>query len=175
LCEHCAMIDGKRKAWKVYEDDKVLAVLAEQPAAIGHILVMPKNHHQIIEQVPDFILSHLLVVANKLMSATFEAFGAQGTNMLIQNGIPAGQSWPHFMLHIIPRREGDGLSYQWQPKQMSQDDLSTVELQIGEFTKGIGDFEREKPKPIVLDEAKPLDDMESDENSLRVRHLTRLP
>jgi histidine triad (HIT) family protein len=176
MCEYCDIIDGARSAWKLYEDDKVIAVLSESPATFGHILAMPKHHHQIIEQVPDYIISHLFGIVNKILIAAFEALGAHGTNILINNGPPAGQTSSHFLVHIVPRRENDSINLQWQPKSFSQDQLSTIELELNEFTKNIGDFEKEKPKPINLDEeTPPSDHLESEETSYQVRHLTRIP
>jgi len=175
MCEYCEIAEGGRGAFKIFEDDKVLAILSQSPASFGHVLVMPKSHHHIIEQVPDFLLSHLMMVSSKLMVCLFEGLNAEGTNLIISNGIAAGQTEPHFMLSLVPRRENDGINLQWHPKQASPEELSTVELELSEFTRKIGEFEKEKPKPIVMDEEKTSDDMESDDNSVRVRHLTRIP
>jgi histidine triad (HIT) family protein len=175
MCNFCDIIDGLKPARKLYEDEKVLAVLSETPATFGHILVMPKQHHNIIEQVPDFIISHLFAVTNKLMISTFDVLGAQGTNILINNGTAAGQTESHFLVNIVPRRENDGISLQWQPRQLSQEEFSTIELEITELAKNIGDFEKEKPKPINLDEDSSSGDVENEETSYRVKHLTRIP
>jgi len=122
VCETC-----EKQKTVVYEDDKVVAYLHEKPAADGHIAVMPKEHCPIMEACPDELLEHVFNVANKISALTFEAFQVQGTNIIVHNGLPAGQKEPHFQVHVIPRRENDGLSLQWQPKQAKEEDLQRVE------------------------------------------------
>ena len=106
-CEACELIKGEEK---IYEDDKVFAVLAKNPANYGHIWVVPKEHYTIIEQVPDFVMAHIGVVTNKISMALFESMKIQGTNIFIQNGVAAGQNIPHLIVHIIPRFENDGIN-----------------------------------------------------------------
>ncbi|MBI2548697.1 HIT family protein [Candidatus Woesearchaeota archaeon] len=145
-CTFCSMVAGHFPAQKVFENDTVMAVLAPAPAAYGHLLVMPKQHFPIIEQVPDFVMGEMLLVCNKLSTAVFETLGSTGTNIIVQNGIAAGQTAAHCMAHILPRRENDNLNFQWQPRQLSEEQLSTVELQITEFTQGIGHFDKKEPE-----------------------------
>lgn len=142
-CEVCMAINQK-KGMAIYEDDKVVAMIDENPAAFGHLAVMPKNHYPIIEQVPDYTINHLFQIANKLSVVLFESAEIQGTNILINNGIAAGQDLAHFMVNIIPRKEGDGINFLWQPKQMSEEEMSTVELVLKENAQSIGDFELKK-------------------------------
>ena len=110
-CEICELIKtGKLK--KLYEDRNIIAVLSPRPSVNGHIWLMPKNHYTIIEQVPDYIVAHLFNMANKISVSLFEALGAEGTNLIVQNGIAAGQKYSHFMIDMIPRSSNDGLSFE---------------------------------------------------------------
>ncbi|MBN2457546.1 HIT domain-containing protein [Candidatus Woesearchaeota archaeon] len=155
-CEYCEIINGQRKAVKIYEDDKVLALLADKPAALGHMIMLPKNHYPIIEQVPDYIVSHIFAVANKLSISAFEGMNALGTNILVNNGVAAGQTSSHFMVHIIPRKEGDNINLSWPAKQLGEEQLSTIMMQIKEHTEGIGEFEKEKQEPIKIERDKTI-------------------
>lgn len=169
-CDVCGLV---KKGKIVYENDKVVAVLAPKPAVAGHIVVIPKEHFQIFEQVPDFVISEMFVVANKLLMACFEALGADGTNILIQNGVAAGQTQPHFMIHILPRKQNDNLKLAWQPKELSEEEMSTVELKLKEETKDVGIFEKEPAKPV---EEKPPEQIEvSDEENYLIKQLERIP
>ncbi|MCX8147195.1 MAG: HIT domain-containing protein [Candidatus Woesearchaeota archaeon] len=170
-CRFCKMIFDKNTS-KLYEDEKVVAMLEENPAAYGHVLVMPKEHYPIIEMVPDFIVSHAFAIANKISVALFESLHAHGTNIIVNNGIAAGQESAHFMINVIPRREKDGLNFQWAPKQLTEEEMSTVELQLKEEAKAIGNFQKEKQKPIEITE-KPRKIESSEENYLfkRVRRI----
>lgn len=156
-CIICQIVGGAVPSKKVYEDDLVMAVLDVNGANPGHCFIMPKNHYPIIEQVPDSEIGKMFQVSNKISTAIFETLGAQGTNIFVANGIPAGQTVAHFMINVIPRKENDGINLQWQPKQLSEEEMSTVELKLKEQSKNIGNFEKEKkapkisaPKPVVL-------------------------
>lgn len=172
-CRYCQeMLSGKKK---VYEDDKVFALVSDSPSAYGHVLVMPKEHYPIIEQVPDFIVSHAFRIANKISIAAFEALHVQGTNILVSNGVAAGQDAAHFMIHVIPRREGDGLNLQWTPKQLSEEEMSTVELQLKEQTKTIGQFQQEKTAPIEIKESREKIKGGEGEDNYLIRKIRRIP
>jgi histidine triad (HIT) family protein len=132
--------------------------------------VVPKEEYPILEQTPDFVVAEMFVVANRVAMALFEALGVQGTTMLVQNGTGAGQSLPHTILHIVPRNENDGLPLQWQPKQLDEESMSTVEIKLKEESKGVGVFESEKPKPI---EEKKAEEVKGED--YRTRTLRRIP
>lgn len=172
-CKYCQRIaEGKGI---IYSDSKAVAMLNDSPSVYGHILVMPKEHYPIIEQVPDFIIDHIFRIANKISVAVFEALRVQGTNMVVNNGVAAGQDAAHFMVHVLPRREGDGLSMQWVPKQLSEEEMSTVELQLKEQTKTIGSFQKEQEAPIELKKEKErIKVVEGEENYL-VKRFSKIP
>ena len=155
----------------MYSDDKVVALLAPAPAAGGHMMVVPREHFPIVEQVPDFVVGEMFCKANKLSVGIFEALGAQGTNLLLQNGVAAGQRHGHVALHVIPRKEGDGLNLAWPPKQLSEEEMSTLELKIKDAAKNVGAFEQEKPKPA---EAKKPEEVSEAEEYL-VNQMRRIP
>jgi histidine triad (HIT) family protein len=178
-CEYCQSVKGASKLVKIYEDKKAIAVLHPLPASPGHIIIFPKNHYQIFEQIPDYEIDYLFNLANKLSIAVFEAVGAKGTNIIINNGVAAGQEDPHLTIHIIPRNEGDGLNFQWQPRQLNEEEMSTVELQVKEGAKNIGTFEKEEKKePIKIDELKKqsekIKETGKGENYL-IKQLERIP
>lgn len=145
-CIICQIIGSKIPSKKVYEDDSVLAVLDVNGANPGHCFVMPKNHYPIMEQVPDIEIEKLFQISNKVSGAIFESLGAQGTNIFVANGIPAGQTVAHFTINVIPRKQNDDVNLQSQPKQLSEEEISTVELKLKEQTKNIGHFEKEEKK-----------------------------
>src|SRR3989344_6558426 len=116
-CTECEKILRKKNI--VYEDNIATALLADRPCTAGHLVLLPKQHATIIEQLPDEIMEHMFIVANKLSVALFDALNCHGTNILIQNGVSAGQKTNHVMMHIIPRIENDGLNFHWQTIKMA--------------------------------------------------------
>ncbi len=108
-CLFCQLITGKIPAKKVYEDEHCISVLDIRPATRGHILILPKEHYAIMPQMKEEEIGHLFVVAKKLSQLLLKALRADGTSLFIANGLVAGQKAQHFMVHLIPRKEGDGL------------------------------------------------------------------
>lgn len=154
-CVICGAVD--RRTNLVYEDDLCIAFLPPAPAVKGHIALVPKNHYQILEQIPDYEIAQLFQVANKLSIAVFESLKVQGTNILVQNGVAAGQAIPHVSIHIIPRGQGDKIDFQWKPKQLTQEQMSAVELKLKKGTSEIAGFQVEKPKTqeVMLEKKEP--------------------
>src|SRR3989344_3138150 len=120
VCEYCE--DNEHKEI-IYQDDEVVVAVKDTVATPGQITIFPRKHLTILEMVPENILAKCVNLANKVSTAVFEALGAQGTNIIINNGLGAGQKVPHFALEVIPRREGDGLNFQWEPKQLMEDEM----------------------------------------------------
>jgi len=150
-CVICQIIKGELPAKKVYEDDEILAFLDFNGAARGHTFVAPKQHFPIIEQLPDALVNRLFIISNKVSTALFETQNCQGTNIFVANGISAGQSVAHVIVNVIPRAEGDRIHLQWKPKQLSEEEMSTVELKIKDAAKHLGyvaEAEAPKPEPV---------------------------
>lgn len=108
-CVFCHIASGKVPAKKVYEDGECIAVLDINPANPGHVLLMPKEHHTVMFQLPDQLAGHLFVVAKGISQSGLKAFQSKGTTIFAANGVAAGQRAPHFMLHIIPRLPNDNI------------------------------------------------------------------
>jgi len=108
-CIFCLIAAGKIPAKKVYEDPKVLAFLDINPLSEGHTLVIPKKHYETISQVPEPELGSIFGIVKKLATNMKDKLGADGINIMQNNYKAAGQDIPHFHVHIIPRKNNDGL------------------------------------------------------------------
>src|SRR3989338_11408811 len=148
-CIVCQIVGNKIPSKKIYEDEFVMAVLDVNGSNPGHCFVMPKNHYPILEQVPDAEIGSLFNISNRISSAIFESFGAQGTNIFVANGIPAGQTVAHFIINVIHRKENDGINLQWKPKQLTEEEMSTVELKLREQLKSIGIRKVQNERPAA--------------------------
>ncbi|RLE47224.1 hypothetical protein DRJ25_02950 [Candidatus Woesearchaeota archaeon] len=125
-CIFCQIIDGKVAAKKVYEDEKVVALLDINPANPGHILLLPKDHIAIMPQMDDSLIGYMAVIAKRLSQSILRALHAQGTTIFIANGTAAGQRAPHFMMHIIPRMEDDNIGLKPEMKKQSEEEIAQV-------------------------------------------------
>ncbi|MBI2107932.1 HIT family protein [Candidatus Woesearchaeota archaeon] len=122
-CVFCQIIEGKVQSKKVYEDDICYAILDINPANPGHLLLMTKEHYTIMPQLHDDEIAHVFSVAKMASNVMLRSLEAQGTNIIVANGVAAGQRAQHFMVHVIPRKEGDGLNFEIPQRKMSQQEI----------------------------------------------------
>ena len=150
-CIFCHIIAGRVPAKEVYSDSKVKAVLDINPANPGHVLVLPKEHHMILPQLPEDLLGHMAMVAKSISKACLRGLKAQATNIFVANGAAAGQKAAHVMIHVIPRNSGDGLqAFALPHRQMPDEQYEKVATVLGErVRKVLGDTKPEQPSPAV--------------------------
>jgi len=147
-CEYCQLLDQKGSI--IYEDAEVVVAVKDTAITAGQITVFTKEHFTILEMVPDAVIQKCSVMSNKVSIAVFEALGAQGTNIIINNGLGAGQKVPHVALEIVPRRENDGLALQWQPKQLMEEEMDTAYLLLkAEGDKLVNISKKQEKKEVV--------------------------
>ena len=108
-CIFCQLISGKIPSKKIFEDDTCIVILDINPATKGHLLLIPKEHYAIMPQIPEKEIKHLFTIAKKMSQLLLKALKVSGTSVFIANGLVAGQKAQHFMIHIIPRKDGDGI------------------------------------------------------------------
>ena len=101
----------------VVRDDDIVVLTPKRGMIAGHIIIAPVNEYRILEEVPPAILSRMFQIANRISSVLFEKMRCQGTNILIENGVGAGQINPRFSINIIPRFENDRIKLEWTPTQ----------------------------------------------------------
>ncbi|MCK5283399.1 MAG: HIT family protein [Nanoarchaeota archaeon] len=171
-CVICQIIEGKVASKKIYEDDEIVAFLDFNGAAPGHTFVVPKKHYPIFEQIPDPLVGKLFSVSNKISTALFETLKVQGTNIFITNGVNAGQSVAHLVINVIPRKERDGINLQWKPKQLSEEEMSTIELKIKEGTRNVGGFDTGSGESVQAKGEK-RESVASDEENLLWKSVNR--
>lgn len=121
----CKIIKGEIPSTKVYEDDDVLAILDVSQVTRGHTLVMPKKHYANMLDCPSDILHKVMDVAQRIGQADMLVLGASGINILSNAGEAAGQSVPHFHVHVIPRYVGEDSNFQLE---MKESDTSKMNL-----------------------------------------------
>ena len=110
-CIFCAIADGEIPSFKIYEDDEVLAYLDINPFSEGHTLVIPKEHREGLLDADDALLAKLVSRVRKVAEHIKRTLPCDGFNILQNNGEAAGQTVRHIHFHIIPRRNGDPLTF----------------------------------------------------------------
>lgn len=164
-CTDCEKIKNRKNL--VYEDELTAAFLNSKPSTAGHIVLYPKAHFPIIENIPEEMFGQLFSAANKLSVACFDVLEAHGTNILINNGVAAGQKTSHSQIHIIPRFENDGLNIHWQPNKTDEEELTKMQSLIKS--------ELEKKEEVKATEPKKEQDIIHDEENYMLKQLERIP
>lgn len=107
-CVFCRIIAGEADRENVFwEDDLALGLLDHRPLKPGHALLIPRDHHVTIKDLPAELIGPLFTRAAALNRAVEIAFGADGSFSGYNTHV--SQSVDHFHLHVVPRRFGDKL------------------------------------------------------------------
>jgi histidine triad (HIT) family protein len=125
-CIFCKIIKGEISCKKVYEDETVLAFLDINGITEGHTLVIPKEHYTNIFDIPEESLSNIIKVVKKLSVLYKEKLGCDGINVVNANDKSAHQSVFHYHMHIIPRKENDGIDLDFHGVSRTNEELDKV-------------------------------------------------
>jgi histidine triad (HIT) family protein len=107
-CIFCDLIHGAAEVSICYEDSTAIAFLDIQPVNPGHVLVVPREHYETLQDIPGTVGLHLYQTAVKLIPVVQTAAGASDMNIVVNSGQAAGQNVMHYHIHLIPRKDGDG-------------------------------------------------------------------
>ena len=107
-CSFCDLIHGAGEASICYEDSDALAFMDIQPVNAGHVLVVPRQHHESLVDTPPELAMHLFQVATQLANVIRKVTNCDDMNIVVNSGKTAGQDVFHYHVHLIPRRDGDG-------------------------------------------------------------------
>ena len=109
-CLFCKIIHGIIPCMKIYEDKYTLAFMDIAGDVDGHILVIPKTHKKNILDCDEETLINLMKAVKKVSNHLVDNCGYSGVNLLNASDESAGQSVPHFHIHIIPRKINDNIN-----------------------------------------------------------------
>ncbi|RLM96488.1 HIT family protein [Haloarcula sp. Atlit-7R] len=133
-CIFCQIVAGDIPGRTVYEDDTVLAFLDANPLSPGHTLVIPKAHHERLNDTPADVAGAVMSTLHELVPAVEAAVDAPASTVAFNNGEEAGQEVPHVHGHIVPRFEDDGgrpiHALVTDRPDLSEDELDTIESDI---------------------------------------------
>lgn len=101
-CIFCKIIAGEEPASKVYEDDSVLAFMDVRPINTGECMIIPKEHIDHFDDVPDDIASRIILIAQKLSKRIKENFKPLRVGYVVHG---FGVSHAHLVLIPLNRRD----------------------------------------------------------------------
>lgn len=107
-CLFCGIVAGEVPSHTVYESETACAFLDVNPLARGHTVVIPRDHHERVGDLPGEVAGGLFRAVNDVVPAVEAAVDAPASTVAFNNGEQAGQEIPHVHCHVIPRVAGDG-------------------------------------------------------------------
>ena len=108
-CEFCKI--AKKEVLKVplIESNNFVAFENIHPVSPGHMLIIPKKHYVTLLDIPNVLGNEMLEFTKKIGHKILDEKLGDGFNIVMNNLEVAGQVVEHAHLHIIPRKEGDGI------------------------------------------------------------------
>ena len=113
-CIFCRIIAGEIPSTKIYEDDLVYAFLDINPINPGHVLVIPKEHHESSSTIPEATAGRMFHVGSRTGVALKRAKDYDAFNLHLADGTAAGQVVNHAHLHVVPRGVEDNFHWNWR-------------------------------------------------------------
>jgi histidine triad (HIT) family protein len=115
------LANGDIPSKTVFQNKSFRAILDKQPAAPGHILIIPKEQVQITPQFTPEMNADLAEAIKQSSHALLKGLDATGTSVFIANGGVAGQNAPQSLIHVIPREEHDSIGLKPQPQRIDDE------------------------------------------------------
>jgi len=110
----------------VLTEPAVVAFLDHRPLFPGHVLVVPRDHHETLPDLPAELIDPLFGAVRRLAAAVTVALDAHGSFVALNNVV--SQSIPHLHVHVVPRRRKDGLRGFFWPRQRYQSPEAMAEV-----------------------------------------------
>lgn len=107
-CIFCEIVHGAGDVSVCYEDAEAVAFMDIQPVNPGHVLIVPREHFESLNDVPETLALHLFGVALRLGHVVRKVTRSPDLNIVVNSGEAAGQNVFHYHVHLIPRRSDDG-------------------------------------------------------------------
>lgn len=105
-CVFCDIISGRIESRIVARSEQALAFMDAYPCTLGHVLIIPKSHRVLIQDMTSGENAAVFEMAHRLVAKTDRIYGS--TLVAVHNGKDAGQFVPHVHVHLVPRKSGDG-------------------------------------------------------------------
>lgn len=120
-CVFCAIVAGSVPAALVADGPAGVAFLDARPVFKGHVLVVPREHIEVLGDMPASDLGAFFGLVQRMARAVEAGLGAGGTFVAANNRV--SQSVPHLHVHVVPRTKGDGLrGFFWPRTRYASDD-----------------------------------------------------
>ena len=105
FCVFCEIVAGRIPSYKVWEDRDFIAFLDIKPIRPGHILLVPKEHHDPVFDMPADLYDRTFRVARSLAGPLGGHFQAPRVGIVVE-----GFGVAHAHVHLVPISEAGQLN-----------------------------------------------------------------
>lgn len=121
-CIFCKIVKGELPSYKLFENELFFGLLDIFPRTRGHALIIPKEHHRWVYDVPQFAEYWLAVkkltdAMQKSLSPYFVSYVTHGLEV------------PHAHIHVLPRYK-DEISFVPDTKSFTKEEMLEIAEQI---------------------------------------------
>ncbi len=129
-CIFCKIVAGEIPSTKVHEDERTVAFMDVNPGARGHLLVIPREHAADLHAISDEDLAAVARTARDMAAKAVDRLGAEGVNIIQNNGRAAWQTVFHYHVHVVPRWQGDPIELPWTPAPGDADEIAATAKEL---------------------------------------------
>lgn len=124
------LLSGEWPSARVYEDEHVFAFMDAGQVNEGHVIVATKRPVETLMDASDDEAAALMRAARRIAIAVQQVFAPQGITVLQANRAAGWQTVPHLHLHVLPRRDGDGVELTWPRKEPGIEHLRALAARL---------------------------------------------
>lgn len=129
-CIFCKIVAGEIPSSRVHEDDRTVAFMDVNPGTRGHLLVVPKEHAADLHEISDDDLAAVARTARDMAARAMDRLGAEGVNVIQNNGRAAWQSVFHYHVHVLPRYADDSIELPWTPGPGDEHEIAAAAREL---------------------------------------------
>lgn len=115
------IINGEIPAYKLAENEKFLAFLDVNPLRPGHTLVVPKQEIDYIFDLPEDLLSEIMIFAGAVSQKLKKAVPCKRIGVSV-----IGLEVPHAHVHLIPMDNVSDMNFARPKLQISPEDMEQI-------------------------------------------------
>jgi|SRR3989344_2339590 len=101
-CAFCKIVNGQIPDYRVWESKNFVAFLDIRPIALGHVLIIPREHIDYVFDLSDIVYSELFRTGKIIAPAIHKATKCKRVGIAIE-----GFGMPHAHLHLVPLFHGN--------------------------------------------------------------------
>lgn len=111
------LLSGEWPCARLFEEELVFAFMDAGQVNDGHVIVATRRPVATLMEASDDEAAALMRAARRVAIAVEQVFAPAGVTVLQANRAAGWQTVPHLHLHVLPRRDDDGVGLTWPRRE----------------------------------------------------------